>query len=352
MRLEEDEQAAVPAVPQRVQCRGDLGRMMGIVVVDVDASCIAAVLEPPRCAAELCEYACGFLTAHSCELECRERGRCVAPVVLTGNRQRPVVRGELLSAHDRRDVREPAVEELRDLRARTERRVMVEVDVRHDGDAWPQLGDRPVRFVSLHDEPSLPGPGVPAELRDVRADQPGRVAAEPLETEGDHAARRRLAMRARDHDGVAQRHELGEQLRARLPGDASRERGRDERLPALRAAVTARPRSRRRSLRAARGTESAPDPSRAPPPPTPAPARRTHSCPPRRYRRSRICVRQEARAMSSSAISSAASGRASCVIAADISASRADRRAASESTPAPARPPSPGTTTAPPRCSK
>ena len=233
MRLEQDEQAAALSVPQRVQCRGDLGRMMGVVVVDGDASCIAAVLEPPRCATELREHAGGFLTAHTSELECRERGRRVAPVVVTGDRQWPLVRGELLSAHHRRDVREPAVEELRDLRARTERRVMVQVDVRHDGDAWPQLGDRPVRFVSLHDEPSLPGPGVPAELWDVRADQPGRVPAEPLETEGDHAARRRLAMCARDHDGVAQRHELGEQLRARLPGDSSRERRRDERLPAV-----------------------------------------------------------------------------------------------------------------------
>ena len=111
MRLEQDEQAAVLSVTQRVQCRGDLGRMMSVVVVDGHASCIAAMFEPPRCATELCEYACGLLTAHTSELECRERGRRVAAVVLTGDRQWPLVRGELLSAHHRRDVREPAVEE-------------------------------------------------------------------------------------------------------------------------------------------------------------------------------------------------------------------------------------------------
>ena len=234
MRLEEDEQAAALSVPQRVQGRGDLSRMVGVVVVDVDTSGLAAMFEPARRAAKLCQHACGFLTAHSGELERCERGRRVAPVVVARNRQRSVVRSELLSAHVCRDFCEPVLEKLGDFCVRAECRVMVEVDVRQDGDARAQLGDRPVGLVSLHDQPSLSGPGVPAELRHVGADQPARVAAELLQREGDHGARRRLAVRPCDHDRVSQRDELGEQLGTGLPGDASRERRRRERLPTLR----------------------------------------------------------------------------------------------------------------------
>src|SRR6266852_3096609 len=102
MRLEEDEQTT--SVPQRSQRRSDLGGMMSVVVIHLDASGLPAVLEPARRAAELCEHACGFITAHSRQLECSERRGCVAPVVLAGNRQRSVVRVELLSVHDLWDV--------------------------------------------------------------------------------------------------------------------------------------------------------------------------------------------------------------------------------------------------------
>ena len=84
--------------------------------------------------------------------------------------------------------------------------------------------------------------------------------------------------------------------------------------------------------------------------PRPRQQRVARSCPPRRFRRSRIGGRQAVRAMSSSAISSAASGRASLSIALDISASRCSS-SSSERITSGARPTSSsGTTTAPPPC--
>ena len=67
--------------------------------------------------------------------------------------------------------------------------------------------------------------------------------AEPLEAEGDHPARRRLAVRARDDDRVAQGHELGEQLGARLRRAPVRRTRSTRTPPTPRAARAAPPRS-------------------------------------------------------------------------------------------------------------
>ena len=81
------------------------------------------------------------------------------------------------------------------------------------------------------------------------------------------------------------------------------------------------PRSRPRSRRGPPGKACAPDPSRRPAHPTPERARRTRSFRRPRCPRSRSAALQVARATSSFAISSAASGRASASIALDSSAS-------------------------------
>ena len=141
---------------------------------------------------------------------------------------------QLLGSNDVRHMTEPLVEELRHLRARAERRVVVEVDVQEHRDLRPERRDGAVRLVALDDEPALTGPRVAAELRDLAADQKGRVEPEPVEAERDHRGRRRLAVRSRDDDRTAQRDELGEQVGARPAVDEARERGRHEDLPARR----------------------------------------------------------------------------------------------------------------------
>ena len=207
---------------------------MRVVVVDLDVPRFPTPLEATRSSAKLGELGCSLLTRHPGELERRQSSRSVPAVVQPWHGERPVVRRQILTAHDLGDVREPFVEELLDLGSRAERRVVVEVDVRHDRDARPQCGDGAVGFVALDDEPARPGPGVAAELRNIRSDQPRRLAAETLEAERDHPARRRLAVRPGNHDRVAQRDELGQELGARLARNAPGKGRRDVRLPAFR----------------------------------------------------------------------------------------------------------------------
>ena len=109
--------------------------------------------------------------------------------------------------------------------------MVIEIDVRNDGDPRPQCRHRPIRFVALDDEPAAAGPRIAAELRNVAADQPGWIATGPLEPEGDHRGGRRLAVCAGDDDRITQRHELGEQLRTALALHPVGERARHERLP-------------------------------------------------------------------------------------------------------------------------
>ena len=105
MGLEEDEQAA--AVLERVERRCDLGRMMGVVVVDLDVSGPATMLEPSGSAAKIGEHACSFVAIDAGELERREGGGRVPPVVPARNREWSLVGRELIAPHDRRNVREP-----------------------------------------------------------------------------------------------------------------------------------------------------------------------------------------------------------------------------------------------------
>ena len=175
---------------------------------------------------------------------------------------------------------------------------------------------------AFDDEPALPRPGVAAELRDLAADEPGRVEAELGEDEGDHPGRRRLPVRAGDDDRAPQRDELGEEVGARRPGDG-RVRARDDRPPSP-PARPARRRARPRRRRARAGTASRRGPSRRPRLPRRGRGTRTTRGRRRRCRRTRGAYpRADASAISSSAISSAACGRAIASIASRIEASRA-----------------------------
>jgi hypothetical protein len=130
--------------------------------------------------------------------------------VLPAQREPELDWRELLRPHDLRHVAEPLVEEPGDFGARAEGRVVVEVDVQQHSDLRPERGHRAVRFVPLHHEHAAPRPRVAAELRNLAADEKRRIEAEPVETERDHSARRRLAVGSGDHDRPAIRDELGE----------------------------------------------------------------------------------------------------------------------------------------------
>jgi hypothetical protein len=154
--------------------------------------------------------------------------------VLAGKDQREVDRLEVVAADDLRHLPQPRLEQPLDLRERTKLGVVVEVDVRDDGDPRTEPLDRPVRLVPFHDEPPRPGPRVPAQLRHLAADQKGRVPPEPVEDVRDHRRRRRLPVRACDDDRVLQRDELGQELRAGATRHAPREGRGDDRLEAVR----------------------------------------------------------------------------------------------------------------------
>ena len=229
--------------------------------------------------------------------------------------------------------------------------MVVELDVRHDADLRPQPLDRPVGLVPFCDEPALAGTGVPAELGDLTAHEPRRVEAELGEHERDHPGRRRLPMRTGDHDRAPQRNELGEEVRA--PACLQQPGRRSTRSPPNRPARPARVPARPRHPRAHRDTASRRGPSHQPRRPRRAQGMRTRTVRRRRFRRTTGAYREEAASsISSSAISSAACGRAIDSIAARIDSSRV-RSASNSSTSAGTRARSAsGTTTAPPPRSK
>ena len=210
VRLEEDEHAA--AVANRVDRGRDLGGMVRVVVEHRHAADLPVRLEAAAGAGELRQMGTRFFGRDAGQLERRERGGGIAPVVLARHGELEVDERKLVRPHDLGDFRQPSLEELLDLGARRELGVMVEVDVRDDGDLRPQVLDRPIRLVALDDQPARPRARVAAELRDLAADQERRVAAEPIEDEGDHPGRRRLAVGAGDDDRVLERHELREKL--------------------------------------------------------------------------------------------------------------------------------------------
>ena len=200
MRLEQHEQPAT--VAHRGERRGDLGRMVRVVVEDFDAPGLAAAFQAPSRAGELGKYRLGLAAPHSGQLECGYGASGIATVVFAGDSERPIVWRQMISPHDalRRNRCEPVFKELLDLRTRRERRVVIEIDVRNDGDVRAQQGDGAIRFVALDDKPAFAGACVAAKLRNVAADEPGRITAERVKAKRDHRRRCGFAVRTGNHD--------------------------------------------------------------------------------------------------------------------------------------------------------
>ena len=217
MGLEDDEHTAVAGRgPRGRERHGHLPRMVPVVVVDPHPAPLAAQLEAAPGARELGEHAFGLLARHARDLERRKSRRRIAAVVLTRDRELERDGLELVPAHDLARTGEPVLEQLPHLGLGGEGRVVVELDVRQHGDLRPQQLQRPVRLVALGDEPALPRARIPGELRDLAADQKGRIEPEPVEHERDHRRGRRLAVCAGDDDRGPQFDELGQQLRPLL----------------------------------------------------------------------------------------------------------------------------------------
>src|SRR5213082_3263634 len=99
--------------------------MVRVVVDDVDAAGFAAPLQPSTRANEAPECALRLRARGARELDRCQRSRGVAPVVLARHSEQARKRFELVASDDLRDL-EPTGEELLDLRARGERRVVVQ----------------------------------------------------------------------------------------------------------------------------------------------------------------------------------------------------------------------------------
>ena len=134
MWLEENDQTTI--VSERCKRRLDLGRVMRVIVVDLDPTFLAATFEPPCRATELCEHRLDLFASETGQFECSKRRGRIAAVVLTRDPERTVVRRKLLAADALRHLLEPVVEQFGNLGARAERGVMVEVDVRDHGHTW------------------------------------------------------------------------------------------------------------------------------------------------------------------------------------------------------------------------
>ena len=234
------------SVARRLERRGDLRRVVAVVVDHANAAALADELEPPpdsreRRRSHAPRRARSTPASSSAASAAAAFVRLCSPGTAssrsTGSSSQPRTTAGALASH--------SLEERRELGLRGVRRMVVELDVRHDGDLRPQERDRAVGLVALDDEPALARAGVPAELRDDPADDPRRIVAELAEDVRDHRRRRRLAVRAADDDRAAQRDELGEELGARATLDASGVRRRDDDLEARRAAPARRRRRRR-----------------------------------------------------------------------------------------------------------
>src|SRR5262245_25529169 len=226
--LKEDEDPA--AVPNGGDVGGELSWMVRVTVEDLGAARLTTALQPAAHATELAQDGRGLFPRVAGQLERGQRDRGVPAVVLARHGELDLGWVEVLSAHGLRRPPEPVREQRLDLDARGELGVVVEVDVRDYRDLRAERGDRPVRLVSLDDQPARAGACVAAELRDLAADQERRVVGEAIEAEGDHRGGRRFAVRTRDHDRALQRDELGEKLGTRPAFDLLAIRGRDDDL--------------------------------------------------------------------------------------------------------------------------
>ena len=219
--------------------------MVGVVVEDAHPAGLAAQLEPARRAARTRRApAATAARSNPASLERRERAGRVQAVVLTGNGEREVDRLELVAAHDPgvREAGEPLGEERLDLGARGERRVVVEVDVRDDGD----LGGKRRRPSGRTRRPRPRTSRSPA-----RAWPPSCGISPPIANDGSSPSRSRqkaiiaavVVFPCAPETTIERRRarELGQEVGAGAPRDPPGVRRRDDglepgrRLPGLRA---------------------------------------------------------------------------------------------------------------------
>src|SRR5205814_2071653 len=155
---------------------------------------LATVLEPPPGPAKLTQRYGRVVAGETRELERGQRTRRVQTVVLARHGELEVDRLQLSSPNDmpRGQTPGPGLKGLVHLGRRRKGRVMVEVDIRDDGDLGGERKDGAVGLVAFDDEPTRAGAGVASELRHLAADEKGRVEPEPVEDECDHGRRGRL----------------------------------------------------------------------------------------------------------------------------------------------------------------
>ena len=206
--------------------RGDLGGMMRIVV---EPSTFPLPRSRRRAAPR--NSAAGAASSHNTpRARARQGSRSIPAVVQPctpsgpsyGDRSSPRTTSGTFASHSSKSS---------STSARAERRVVIEVDVRHDRDERSQSGwcgriRRPRRQATRSGRRFR-------ELRDVRSDHPRRFAAETLEADAIIRFRRRLAVRPGNH--VESRSETG-WLGARLASsrNAPGKGPSDFRLPAFR----------------------------------------------------------------------------------------------------------------------
>ncbi len=271
VRLEDGDQAARPELAHRLQGRGDLGRVMGVVVVDLGPGAGALALLAAQHPGELRQRLGGRFEREAGQPDGRQRGARVEDVVAPGHAElqrrpgavgveplhprfggrRERVEGRVGAEREPGGARREATERVKQLRLRAPPRVMVELDVGDHGDLGAELEEAAVRLVGLGDHPlprppaGVGRPAVRARARELAPDQEGRVGARRAQRLDHHPGGRRLAVRAGDRDQPPQRAELGEQLpavddplaalaRPRQLRVVVSDRGRDDDLGALR----------------------------------------------------------------------------------------------------------------------
>ncbi len=223
----------VPASARAVgEGGGDLRGMVSVVVVEPHATRFPTKIEPAARPGEVPESADSVRLRDPRELQGCKRTRRIPAIVLAWDSEANVSRLEVGAPHDRRfdTLGDPAAKALLELGQRGERRVVVELDVRDDGDLGLEREGRPIGLIPFDDEPSLARACVPAELRYLGSDQVSRLLAELLEAEGDHGRGRRLPVCTGDDDRAPERDELGQKVGTALSLDPPREGGRDDRL--------------------------------------------------------------------------------------------------------------------------
>ena len=274
MRLEQHvEPRARRSARGRRRRRGDLGRVVAVVVDDRDAVQLVH-LEPPPGAGEAGQRRARRRRARrpparAPRAPCPRSAGSARPAAPAGRRMPE--RRERPAARPPARARRPPTSSASDANSAWWSRSMFV----SDRDLGGQREDRPVGLVALDDEPARSRAGIRAELRHGRADQPGGIAAGLGEGEGDHRRRRPLAVRSRDDDRGTGRDELPQELAAlRAPAPTGR---RTRPPPPSRAARSAPATTRSARRGAAPDTACRRDPSRRPRRPRLERAARTRS---------------------------------------------------------------------------